>query len=146
MIKYNLVCKCGKAIPSFGLPTDKVATCCSKCKSDDMINIKSKRCESCGLYRVTPNNHGVCVVGGCFERLYPEEYKNKKRAYLYIQTHFKNGLIKILGKYFDGYDKKIDGGCSLRRPDWYKDFLVFMFLMECDEHRHKSYICAKEFL
>ncbi len=43
---YKKLCPCGTR-PCFGLITDKIATCCIKCKSDDMINIVSKLCP-CG--------------------------------------------------------------------------------------------------
>jgi len=44
------ICRCGNANPYFGLPTDKRASCCSKCKSDEMINITDKKCK-CGTNR-----------------------------------------------------------------------------------------------
>ena len=44
--RKNSICKCGLR-PSFGFNTDKIPTCCSKCKTDGMINIKSKHC-NCG--------------------------------------------------------------------------------------------------
>ena len=149
----GIVCKkcmkkeCNK-IPSFNLPTEKKGLYCSEHKKENMIDVMNKkRCISCGLFRATTNNHNVCVVGGCFERLYPEEHLKKKRTHLFIQTHFRKELNDKLGDtYFDGYDSKIDGGCSLRRPDWYKDLYTFMLIMECDEDKHSNYICSKEFL
>jgi hypothetical protein len=42
-------CKCG-TIPYFGLLTDKKPTCCSKCKTKDMVDIKNKKCK-CGKVR-----------------------------------------------------------------------------------------------
>jgi hypothetical protein len=42
---YSKMCKCNKR-PSFGLSTDKRPSCCSKCKTNDMINLinKHRRC------------------------------------------------------------------------------------------------------
>jgi hypothetical protein len=42
----SIKCSCG-TVPTFGLITDKKATCCSKCKTPDMVNIKDKLCQ-CG--------------------------------------------------------------------------------------------------
>ena len=38
-------CSCHK-YACFGLPNDKTSTCCSKCKTEDMINIKNKKCQA----------------------------------------------------------------------------------------------------
>ncbi|CAJ1340434.1 unnamed protein product, partial [Effrenium voratum] len=43
----NAKCRCGRAIPSFGMPGDARATCCANCKEDGMVNIKSPKCR-CG--------------------------------------------------------------------------------------------------
>jgi hypothetical protein len=37
------ICCCGKSTPRFALHNDK-ASCCAKCKSDNMINISDRRC------------------------------------------------------------------------------------------------------
>jgi len=37
------VCVCGESTPRFALPDEK-ASCCAKCKSNDMINIVDRRC------------------------------------------------------------------------------------------------------
>lgn len=42
------ICICGKATPIFGLKNEKKASCCSKCKTDEMIDIYNKKCK-CGL-------------------------------------------------------------------------------------------------
>jgi len=36
-------------------------------------------------------------------------------------------------------DKKIDGGCSLRRPDFLFDLFTHTVIVECDENDHKNY-------
>ena len=48
--KQYSICRCGNAHPNFGLPTDKRASYCSKCKSDEMIDLKHKKCK-CGNTR-----------------------------------------------------------------------------------------------
>ncbi|CAJ1397777.1 unnamed protein product [Effrenium voratum] len=41
------VCSCGKAFPIFGMPGDARPTCCVKCKTADMVDIKHRTC-TCG--------------------------------------------------------------------------------------------------
>ena len=48
--KQYSICRCGKHQPSFGLPTDKRASYCIKCKTDEMVNLNSQKCE-CGKYQ-----------------------------------------------------------------------------------------------
>jgi hypothetical protein len=44
MINLNCrLCECGTR-PTFGFLNDKQATCCFKCKKDNMINITDKKC------------------------------------------------------------------------------------------------------
>ena len=47
------LCKCGNQ-PSFNLPDEKVAICCKKCKTDKMVNVRSKKCK-CGKSRPSYN-------------------------------------------------------------------------------------------
>ena len=41
------ICVCGKAYPSFGLKSDKRPSCCSICRTTEMIDIGNKKCK-CG--------------------------------------------------------------------------------------------------
>ena len=42
-----IICKIKQSF--FGRPDDKVATCCNSCKTDDMINIRSRKCLFCKI-------------------------------------------------------------------------------------------------
>lgn len=44
-VNQNTICMCGTTFPSFGNPDDKRASCCKKCKTAEMTNIKDKTCE-----------------------------------------------------------------------------------------------------
>ena len=46
------VCKCGKASCTYNEPGETRAICCSQCKTETMVNVKSKRCK-CG--KAIPN-------------------------------------------------------------------------------------------
>ena len=52
-IKKKL-CQCGKSQPNFNIPNEKKPICCSKCKTDDMIDVRNKRC-ICGNARPSYN-------------------------------------------------------------------------------------------
>lgn len=54
-------CSCGK-YASFNVPGEKIRVCCSKCKTDDMIDVVNKRCP-CGnhpIYNVPGEKIRVC--------------------------------------------------------------------------------------
>ena len=54
-------CSCGK-YASFNVPGEKIRVCCSKCKTDDMIDVVNKRCP-CGnhpIYNVPGENPMCC--------------------------------------------------------------------------------------
>ena len=46
----NRKCRCGRAIPYFGMAGDARATCCASCKEDGMVDIKNRKC-LCGRAR-----------------------------------------------------------------------------------------------
>ena len=55
-------CKCGKQ-PSFNVPGEMKSICCKDCKTNDMIDVKHKRCK-CGktrpCFNVSDETVGVC--------------------------------------------------------------------------------------
>jgi hypothetical protein len=42
------------------------------------------------------------------------------------------------------FDRKVDGGCSRRRPDVFMDCLTHVVIVECDENRHAGYSCENK--
>ena len=42
------------------------------------------------------------------------------------------------------FDKRIDNGCSRRRPDIRIELLTHSIVIECDEHQHKNYSCENK--
>ena len=75
--KQYHICRCGKHQPSFGLPTDKRASYCIKCKTDEMVDIKSKKCKK--------NN---CDTQPTFN------FKGEKIP-LYCKNHSKENMINV---------------------------------------------------
>lgn len=45
-VHQHTICMCGTANPIFGNPNDERASCCKKCKTSEMVNIKDIICES----------------------------------------------------------------------------------------------------
>jgi hypothetical protein len=75
------MCICGKAIPSFGLAEDKIATCCKECKTQEMINIISKMC-ICGKsqpsFGLEEDNKIICCKECKTSKMIDIINKNKK--------------------------------------------------------------------
>jgi hypothetical protein len=58
------LCICGKRRPTFNEPGQTVPICCSKCKTETMVNVISKKCQ-CGKSRPTFNEPGQTVPICC---------------------------------------------------------------------------------
>ena len=58
------LCNCGKALPNFNEPGQTVPICCSQCKTDTMVDVKSKKC-NCGEAQPYFNEPGQTVAICC---------------------------------------------------------------------------------
>ena len=126
-----------KIQPSFNYKTEKKALYCFKHKLDDMINVICNYCNNqwCGI-RVNTNKYdGYCLY--CFINMFPEKpvtrnYKTKEHSVVeFIKENFKD-LTWIS-------DKKIQDGCSRRRPDLIVDLGYQIIIIEVDENQHEGY-------
>ena len=97
---------------------------CINCK----LTLKSKKY----------NNH--CL--NCFIHLFPDQpvcrnYKTKETAASqFITTNFPNFTWNL--------DKKVEDGCSKRRPDLMCDLGYQVIIVEIDENQHTDYDCSCE--
>jgi hypothetical protein len=99
---------------------------------------KSEWCET------TANSkyEGYCL--NCFIHLFPDKpntrnYKTKEKAVVeYIIQQFP------LDKYSWISDKRIQDGCSRRRPDLVLDLGYQIIVVEVDENQHDAYDCSCE--
>jgi hypothetical protein len=120
---------------------EKKSIYCSKHKLDNMVNIRSTRCKStfCDIF-VNKKNDGYCLP--CYINLFPDKpksrnYKTKERQVTdFILQNFNNLTIII--------DKKIQNGCSSRRPDILIDLGFQILIIEIDENQHINYDCSCE--
>jgi hypothetical protein len=121
---------------------ERVRLYCSEHKLPNMIDIMSKRCktELCNVLVSNPNYEGYC--SRCFMYMFPDHkhaknYKTKEK----IMTDF---ILDKFSEYDWILDKKINDGCSKRRPDMLLDLGNKVIIIECDEDAHKNYDCSCE--
>ncbi|QIG60144.1 hypothetical protein [Dishui Lake large algae virus 1] len=137
----NKKCICGKK-PTFNEPNEMKPICCKECKSDTMIDVVNKKCKThlCNTLISNIKYKGYCY--GCFIQMFPDNqlvknHKTKERAVAdYIREQFQGYTII--------FDKRIDNGCSSRRPDIFIDFGEYVLIVEIDENQHQAYDCSCE--
>jgi hypothetical protein len=139
---FNVNCKkcfCGRVQPSFALSGNQ-ASHCYDCKTSGMINVNAKRCltEHCDTYAWNPNYEDYFMR--CFMYVFPDKpiarnYKTKETAMVnYIMERFNNQDWV--------WDKRIENGISLKRPDLYLNLDDMKLTIECQESHHKSDDCT----
>ncbi len=113
---------------------DKYKAYCKKC--DGSALCKSTFCENNGYAKY--NNYCLRCVVYIFQDIPTvKNYKTKEKTVVDI----------ILQKFPDFTwinDKKIDGGCSKRRPDLFLDIGSHIIIVEIDENAHTNYDCSCE--
>lgn len=109
---------------------------CKKCGGSALC--KSEWCETTGNSRYD----GYCLH--CFIHLFPDKpnvknYKTKEKAVTdFILEQFP------LEKYSWISDKRIQDGCSRKRPDLFLDLGYQIIIVEVDENQHELYDCSCE--
>lgn len=133
---------------------DKIRYQCVDCEGGRICEHKKRKshCKKCGgssLCRsewceITANSRydGYCL--NCFIHLFPDKpntrnYKTKEKAVTdFILQQFP------LEKYSWITDKRIQDGCSRRRPDLLLDLGYQVIVVEVDENQHVDYDCTCE--
>jgi len=107
----------------------------SDCKEPE-CNGGWKLCKSEGCEKHKINKYrGYCMT--CFMSLFPEEpvsrnYKTKEGAvFCHIRQCFPE--LTIIN------DRRINGGCSAKRPDFFIELLTHVIIIEVDENGHMAY-------
>lgn len=125
--------KCNRVRPNYGINN---RTHCVNCATPEMKSF-SKMCMTINCGTVISYNdkyNGYCAR--CYIYIFPNEpnarnYKTKERAMAdFLITEFKD-LTFIT-------DKKVEGGCSSRRPDVLVDMGTHNIIVECDEYEHST--------
>jgi hypothetical protein len=108
-----------------------------------MYDIKHKKCLTylCNT-RVEDKYEGYCLY--CFINLFPD--KNISRNYKTKETAVKEYILNNFSEYTWISDKKIENGCSKRRPDLLLDLGYQIIIIEIDEFQHNDYadICENK--
>ena len=126
---------------NFNNEGDKKPLYCLTHKKENMINVISKTCKSewCNT-QVLEKYDGYCLF--CFINLFPDKpvsrnYKTKEYAVVeFVKNKFSN-LSWIA-------DKRIQDGCSKKRPDLLLDLGYQVIIVEIDENQHINYDCSCE--
>jgi len=116
----------------FNFKGQKKGLYCASHRKENMIDVKRKMCEVCNLTTAWIEKK---YCRGCFVFLNPDHSSNKN--FLYKQKE----IIKELEEEFkiDQTDRRIQGGCSKRRPDVVIDRFSHVVIVEIDEDQHKYY-------
>ncbi len=115
-------------------PHGKFKRFCKEC--DERGLCKALFCETAGNRKYK----GYCLR--CFIHLFPDEpnsrnYKTKETT---VAAHLRETFPDV-----DWVcDKRIEGGCSKRRPDLLFDMGSHVVLVEVDENQHDTYDCTCE--
>ncbi len=113
----------------------KRKVCCKECGGSSLC--KTPLCETRAKNR---RYKGHCLH--CFVHLFQYEpvvhnYKTKECAAV---THLKETFPNVTWV----CDKRIEGGCSRRRPDLLLDMGSHVVIVEVDENKHDEYDCTCE--
>ena len=129
-------------IPYFNTPGESRGLYCAKHREEGMINVIHKKCKNdwCDTFISNPNYEGYCAY--CFINMFPDKpisknYKTKEGA-------VTDYILKEYPNYTWICDKRIQDGCSKRRPDLMLDLGYQVIIIEVDENQHIYYDCSCE--
>ena len=131
-----------KTLPCYNYDNETKAVYCFKHKLEGMTDIKNKKLcihDWCST-RVTDKYEGYCLR--CYIYTFPDKpvarnYKTKERAVVdFVCERFPEHTWVT--------DKKVNDGCSMRRPDILVDLGYQVLIIEIDENAHQDYDCSCE--
>jgi len=120
----------GSQICEHGRPKTR----CKKCGGSSLC--KTENCETRGI----PKYNGYCLP--CCIQVHPEievsrNYKTKENNVIHKVTQTFTNFTWVS-------DKKVQDGCSRRRPDLLLDMATHIIIVEIDENKHTGYDCSCE--
>jgi hypothetical protein len=128
--------------PLYNFHKEKKGRFCMSHRYNEMVDVVSKKClsEWCDINICTKKYEGYCLF--CFIHLFPDKqvsrnYKTKERTVVEF-------ILKIFSDFTWITDKKIQDGCSKRRPDLLLDLGYQVVIVEIDENQHNNYDCICE--
>jgi len=123
-------------LANYNYENSKTGRFCATHRLENMVDIKTIKCKT-PLCDVKASNKykGYCFA--CFVYTFPDEpisrnYKTKERTVVdYVIDNFPSFTWIV--------DKKINDGCSNRRPDLLLDLGYHIIIVEIDEYQHDTY-------
>jgi len=138
----DLTLKGSNTRASYNLESETTGIYCVIHKTSDMVDVKSRFCNTphCSTRHTTDKYNGYCIR--CFVNLFPNEpnarnYKTKEKA---VSDH----ICSLFTEFTWITDKKIQDGCSKKRPDLLLDLGIQVIIVEVDENQHNNYDCSCE--
>ena len=130
-----------KKQPSFNKEGETKALYCSIHKKDGMVDVKHQPCKSDWCNTIPGDKYeGYCLF--CYINLFPD--KPVVRNYKTKEKEVVDRILKIFPNFTWVYDKKVQDGCSKRRPDLLLDLGTHIIIVEIDENAHTEYDCSCE--
>ena len=132
---------------------DKRKEVCLECHGSQICEHKNVRCKciycnpekiacvKCKLTHVDKRTHVHPYCLKCYCQEYPDD--EHARYFKLKEKHLQEALQRLFPAYAEDFvlDKKIEGGCSARRPDIFIDFGICVMIIECDEDQLRNYKC-----
>ena len=138
----NKCCKdgCDKT-PKFNAPHKQCGMYCDEHKKMFMINVVDRPCLTplCTT-RALNKYDGHCLF--CFVHLFP--HSPLTRNYKTKEASVAEFVKRTFSKYTWITDKRVQDGCSRRRPDVLLDLGDQVLIIEVDENKHSDYECSCE--
>ena len=125
---------------SYNTKGSKKGRYCFSHKLEYMVNVKSKTCKLCDTQVSRNKYEGYCLR--CFIHTFPD--KPVSRNYKTKEKTVTDYILSTFPEYDWITDKKIQDGCSSRRPDMLLDLGYQVIIIEIDETHHKDYDCSCE--
>ncbi len=102
----------------------------------------SALCKShwCETYASNPKYDGFCL--NCFIHLFPD--KPNTRNYKTKEKDVVDRITQAFPDFTWVADKRVQDGCSARRPDLLLDLGSHIIIVEVDENKHTDYDCSCE--
>jgi hypothetical protein len=113
-----------------------------KQKQSCIICNKNLACGICKAVQISKSTKFYPLCEACYCNEYPDSplsinYKIKERHLLdELKKRFSGVVMRI--------NRKVDNGCSRRKPDIFIDKLIFSIIIECDENQHVNYDCENK--
>ena len=131
-----------KIRPLYNYSNEKRGRFCLSHKLDNMVDILSKTCRStwCNTNTNKSKYDGYCMF--CYVNLFPDKavarnYKTKEKA-------IADFVLEKFSQFTWTSDRRVQDGCSRRRPDLLLDLGYQVVIVEIDENQHIDYDCSCE--